>query len=148
MVLNEQAVPSVAVNHQALPLVEDLLDLIGVPVSESHAEATLVIVNVDHLENEDHVELATLRPDDLQNFFLVTHERHLTDCDGVILAENLAVHCLQELVQAWAVGIPFVAWLVLASRRGDWRIWITRRLRNVIYDIHTEPTCATLEPEV
>ena len=121
MVLNEQAVPSITINHQGLPLVEDLLDLIGVPVPEGKTEAGLVVVDIYHLEDEDHVELATLSPDHFQDLFLAAYERHLTDRDGVVLAENFAVHRLQPFVQAWAVGVILVAWLVLASRRGDLR---------------------------
>jgi hypothetical protein len=128
MVFNEQAVPPVVIDHQVLPLVEDLLDLIGVPVSQSHAEAGLIVVDVDHLEDENHVELATFSADNFQDFVFVPHERHFADRDGVILAEHFTVHGLQPFVKAWTVCVPFVTRLVLVSRRRDGCIWVSRGL--------------------
>ena len=148
MVLDEQTVPAIAVNHQSLPLVEDLLDLIGVPVSEGETEACLIIIDVYHLKDEDHIEFATLSTDHLQDLFLATHERHLADRDGVVLAEDFAIHRLKPFVQARAVGVILVAWLILASRRSNWRIWVTRGLGNVVDDVHAEATGSTFQPKV
>lgn len=148
MVFNEQTVPTVIVKHQCLPLVEDLLDLISIPVSESQAEAGLVVVDVYHLENKDHVEFATLGADYLEDLFLIAHEGHLADRDGVVLAEHFTVHRLQPFVQAWAVSVPFVTRLVFASRRGDRGIWVAWGLGDVVDDIHAESACASLQPKV
>ena len=131
-----------------MPLVEDLLDLVGVPVSQGEAEAGLVVVDIDHLEDEDHVEFATLSANHLQDLFLAAYKRHLADGDGVVFAEHFAVHRLQPFVQAWAVGVILVARLILTSGRGDGRVWISRGLGDVVDDIHAEATGSTFQPEV
>lgn len=81
MVLDEQAVPSVVLDHELLPLVHDLLDLVGIPVSERQSKSTLVVVDVHNLEDEDHVQLAPIGTDHFEDLFVITDERHLADCD-------------------------------------------------------------------
>lgn len=52
MVLDEQTVPAVLIDHDALPTVGDLFDLLSIEVTQSEAVRARHIINADEVEDE------------------------------------------------------------------------------------------------
>lgn len=110
--------------------------------------AHLRLVDIHEVEDEDHAQLAGAGADRPQDLALVADAGHLADRDGVVPAEDLAVHLAQVLVQPRAVGEVLEPGLVLLARQRDVGVRVPGRLGDQVDDVHAEARRPPPHPEV
>lgn len=145
VVLAEDGIPAILLDHQSLRLLVNPCHVRGGPFLVGPLRSARLIVDVQDLKEEDHVQ-GTLAANSADDLFLVVDERHLTNGHGVVLIKHLS-HLVEKFIQTRSVGKKFVTWLeMLASDRGL-SIGESLYLGNVINDVHSEAGNTSIQPE-
>ena len=71
-------------NHSSLPLIYDAANIFDAPWLQRHSNFARDIVNINDIENEDHVELSTFAAYCTDDFVDVAYAWHLAYCDSII----------------------------------------------------------------
>lgn len=74
--------------------------------------------------------------------------RHLSNSDGIVLAQDLLVKFVQILVHSRTVAVALLSQLVFLIRHSDRCVWELGILGDHVDDIHTKPRASSFEPEV
>ena len=146
VVVPVQGVPAAAV-QALLPVGEDLLEVnqVEAAVGPLAGHATFGGVYVHVLELEHHLQLVAVETG-VERGVVHGHAGGFTHGHDRVLAEDLAVHLLQEFVHARAVSCDSQAVVEAASE--DCRvIGEGEVLRNQVDDVHTEAVHALVQPE-
>ena len=146
VVVPVQGVPPAAV-QALLPVGEDLLEVnqVEAAVGPLAGHATLGGVHIHVLELEDHLQLVAVETG-VERGVVHGHAGGFAHGHDRVLAEDLAVHLLQEFVYARAVGCDGQGVVEAAGQYGG-VLWEGEVLGNQVDDVHAEAVHALVQPE-